>query len=71
MNKQSLDFIKQTLEELKQRTISVLEEGQIEHVILMLDRKYPAHLLEEASGDISIQESSELRYLDEQVSTRN
>ncbi|ACT01878.1 hypothetical protein [Paenibacillus sp. JDR-2] len=49
MNKQSLDFIKQTLEGLKQRTASVLEEGQIEHVILMLDRKYPAHLLEETT----------------------
>ncbi|NIK66887.1 MULTISPECIES: hypothetical protein [unclassified Paenibacillus] len=48
MNKQSLDFIKQTLEGLKERTASVLEEGLIEHVILMLDRKYPAHLLEEA-----------------------
>lgn len=55
MNKQSLDFIKQTLEELKQKTASVLEEGQIEDVILMLDRKYPAHLLEESSPDISVQ----------------
>ncbi|WP_435162870.1 hypothetical protein [Paenibacillus glycanilyticus] len=49
MNKQSLDFIKQTLEGLKQRTASVLEEGLIEHVILMLDRKYPSYLLEEAT----------------------
>ncbi|WP_336773532.1 hypothetical protein [Paenibacillus sp. MMO-58] len=52
MNKQSLDFIKQTLEGLKQRTASVLEEGLIEHVILMLDREYPAYLLEEAKLDI-------------------
>ncbi|WP_336785823.1 hypothetical protein [Paenibacillus sp. MMO-177] len=50
MNKQSLDFIKQTLEGLKHRTASVLEEGLIEHVILMLDRKYPAHLLEDKSN---------------------
>ncbi|GLX70669.1 hypothetical protein [Paenibacillus glycanilyticus] len=56
MTKQSLDFVKHTLEGLKQNTASVLEEGLIEDVMLMLDRKYPAHLLEDGSLDLSVEE---------------